>query len=130
MSSTSQQNGISERRNRTLMDMVRSMLSKSIVFVSLWMYALKSAMYLLNKVPSKAVQKTPFELWTGRKPSLRHLHVWGCQAEVRIFNPQEKKLNARTISGYFIGYPTKSKGYILNIKLWFYLKLGIHKQDI
>jgi len=34
-------------------------------------------MYLLNRVPSKAVQKTPFELWTGRKPSLRHLYVWG-----------------------------------------------------
>jgi len=80
MSGTPQQNGVSERRNRTLMDMVRSMLSKSIVPVSLWMHALKSAMYLLNRVPSKAVQKTPFELWTGRKPSLRHLHVWGCQA--------------------------------------------------
>jgi len=70
-------------------------------------------MYLLNRVPGKAVQKTPFELWTGRKPSLRHLHVWGCQAEVRIYNPQEKKLDARTISGYFIDYPTKSKGYVL-----------------
>jgi len=94
------------------MDMVRSMLSKSTVPVSLWMYALKSAMYLLNRVPSKAVQKIPFELWTGRKPSLRHLHVWECQAEVRIYNLQEKKLDARTISGYFIGYPTKSKGYM------------------
>jgi len=74
------------------------------------MYALKTVMYLLNRVPSKAVQKTPFELWTGRKPSLRHLHVWGCQAEIRIYNPHEKKLDARTISGYFIGYPEKSKG--------------------
>ena len=75
------------------------MLSKSTVPISLWMYALKTTMYLLNRVPSKAVQKTPFELWTGRKPSLRHMHVWGCQAEVRIYNPQEKKLDARTISG-------------------------------
>ena len=69
-------------------------------------------MYLLNMVPGKAVQKTPFELWTSRKPSLRHLHVWGCQAEVRIYNPQEKKLDERTINEYFIGYPEKSKGYI------------------
>ena len=75
------------------------------------MYALKTTMYLLNRVPSKAVQKTPFELWTGRKPSLRHLHVWGCQAEIRVYNPHEKKLDARTISGYFIGYLEKSKGY-------------------
>jgi len=76
------------------------------------MYALKTIMYLLNRVLSKAVQKTPFELWTGWKPSLRHLHIWGCQAKVRIYNPQEKKLDTRTISGYFIGYPAKSKGYM------------------
>ncbi|KAA0035715.1 Retrovirus-related Pol polyprotein from transposon TNT 1-94 [Cucumis melo var. makuwa] len=75
------------------------------------MYALRTAQYLLNRVPSKSVPKTPFELWTGRKPSLRHLHVWGCQAEVRIYNPHEKKLDSRTTSGFFIGYPEKSKGY-------------------
>ena len=93
------------------MEMVRSMMSHSSLPISMWMYALRTAMYLLNRVPSKAVSKTPFELWTGRKPSLRHLHVWGCSAEVRIYNPQEKKLDFRTISGYFIGYPEKSKGY-------------------
>ncbi|RVW60458.1 Retrovirus-related Pol polyprotein from transposon TNT 1-94 [Vitis vinifera] len=65
-----QQNGVAERRNRTLMDMVRR-----------------------------------------RKPSLRHLHVWGCPTEARIYNPHEKKLDFKTISGYFIGYPMKSKGY-------------------
>ena len=76
------------------------------------MYALKSAVYLLNRVPSKSAPKTPYELWTERKPSLRHLHIWGCPAEVRVYNPHEKKLDARTISGFFIGYPDKSKGYI------------------
>jgi transposase InsO family protein len=111
MPGTPQQNGVAERRNRTLMDMVRSMLSNSSLPISLWMEALKTAVYLLNRVPSKAVPKTPFELWTGRKPSLRHLHVWGCPAEARIYNPHEKKLDFKTISGYFIGYPAKSKGY-------------------
>jgi hypothetical protein len=75
MSRTSQQNGVAERRNHTLMDMVRSMLSNSTLPLSLWMYALKTAIYLLNWVPSKAIPKTPFELWTRRKPSLRHLYV-------------------------------------------------------
>ena len=111
MPGTPQQNGVAERRNRTLMDMVRSMLSNSSLPKSLWMHALKTAVYLLNRVPSKAVPKTPFELWTGRKPSLRHLHVFGCPAEVRIYNPHERKLDSRTISGFFIGYPEKSKGY-------------------
>ena len=80
MPGTPQQISVLERCNRTLMDMVRSMLSNSKLPVSLWMYALKTAMYLLNKVTSKAVPKTPFELWTNRTPSIRHLHVWGCQA--------------------------------------------------
>ena len=111
MPGTPQQNGVAERRNRTLMDMVRSMISNSSLPKSLWTYALKTAVYLLNRIPSKAVPKTPFELWTGRKPSLRHLHVWGCPAEARMYNPHEKKLDSRTVSGYFIGYPEKSKGY-------------------
>jgi len=112
MPGTPKQNGVAERRNRTLMEMVRSMINYSNVPLSLWMYALKSAAYLLNRVPSKAVPKTPYELWTGRKPSLRHLHIWGCPAEVRVYNPHEKKLDARTISCFSIGYPDKSKGYI------------------
>ena len=87
-------------------------MSYSSVPISLWGEALKTVMYILNRVPSKAVPKTPFELWTGRKPSLRHIHIWGCPAEARIYNPREKKLDSRTISGYFIGYPDKSKGYI------------------
>uniref|UniRef100_A0A2N9IKQ7 Integrase catalytic domain-containing protein n=1 Tax=Fagus sylvatica TaxID=28930 RepID=A0A2N9IKQ7_FAGSY len=100
MLGTPQQNGVAERRNRTLMEMVRSMLSNSSVPISLWMEALKTAVYLLNRVPSKAVQKTPFELWTGRKPSLRHFHIWGCPVKARIYNPHEKKLDSRTVSGF------------------------------
>jgi len=87
------------------MGMVRSMLSDNNVPKSFWMYSFKTIVYLLNKDPSKAFSKIPFELWTRRKLSLRHLHVWGCPTKVRIYNPHEKKLDARTISGYFIGYP-------------------------
>ena len=68
-------NGVSERRNRTLKDMVRSMLSHSSLPESLWREALKTVVYILNRVPSKAVNKTPYELWTGKKPSIRHLHI-------------------------------------------------------
>ena len=78
MPDTPQQNDVSERHNRTLMDIVRSILSNLTLPISLWMYTLKAAMYLLNRVPSKAIPKTPFELWTNRTPSIRHLHVWGC----------------------------------------------------
>ncbi|GKC56678.1 retrovirus-related pol polyprotein from transposon TNT 1-94, partial [Tanacetum coccineum] len=73
MSGTPQQNGVAERRNRTLMDMVRSMLANSNLPEFLWTEALKTAVHILNRVPSKSVPKTPYEIWTGRKPSLRYL---------------------------------------------------------
>jgi hypothetical protein len=63
-------NGVAERRNRTLMEIVRSMLSHIILSLSLWGEALKAAAYIFNRVPTKASNKTPYELWTERKPSL------------------------------------------------------------
>ena len=103
MLGTPQQNGVAERQNRTLMDMVRSMMSNFSLSKSLWIYALKTLVHLLNRIPSNVVPKTPFELWIGRKPNLRHLHVWGCSTEARVYNPHEIKLDSRTVSGYFIG---------------------------
>lgn len=93
------------------MDMVRSMLSHSTLSLDLWIEALKTAANILNKVPSKSVPKTPYELWTGRKPTLSYLHVWGCPAEARVFNPIMGKLDPKTASCHFIGYPDKYKAY-------------------
>lgn len=104
-------NGVAERRNRTLKDMVRSMITHSVLPESLWGEALKTAAYILNRVPTKAVAKTPYELWVGRKPSLKHFRIWGCPAEARPYRPNEKKLDSRTISSYFIGYSERSRGY-------------------
>ena len=73
MPSSPDQNGVAERRNQTLVDMVRSMLSNSNLPKFLWIYALKTIVYILNRVPTKAVPKTPFELWKNWKPSLRHM---------------------------------------------------------
>ncbi|RVW78353.1 Retrovirus-related Pol polyprotein from transposon TNT 1-94 [Vitis vinifera] len=110
LSGTPQQNGVAERRNRTLLDMVRCILSNSSLPKFLWGEALKTAAYILNQVPSKSVPKTPYELWSGKKPSLHHFHVWGCKAEVRPYNPQSKKLDPKTISGFFVGYCIGSRG--------------------
>jgi hypothetical protein len=98
-----QQNGVAERRNRTLMDMVRSMISYSTLPMSLWMEALKTAIHILNRVLS--------EMWTGIVPSLNHLRVWGSPAEAKVFNPTIAKLDSKTVSCHFIGYPERSKGF-------------------
>ena len=97
-------NGVADRRNITLKDMVRSMISHSNLPISLWGEPLKTAAYIINRVPTKATAKTPYELWTHKKPSLKNLHIWGCAAEARPYRPHGKKLDSRTVSCYFIGY--------------------------
>ncbi|RVW29067.1 Retrovirus-related Pol polyprotein from transposon TNT 1-94 [Vitis vinifera] len=72
MLGTPEQNGVAERRNRTLIDMVRSMMSNSTLPEFLWGEALKIAIHILNRVPSKAVPKTPYELWGPKIVETRH----------------------------------------------------------
>ena len=109
MSGEPQQNGIAERRNHTLMDMVRNMMSYSTLPLGLWMEALKTAIHILNRVPSKSVPKTLYELWTGRVHFLRHLRVWGSPAEAKVFNPNIAKLDPKIVTCHFFGYPDRSK---------------------
>ena len=102
-------NGISERRNRTLLDMVRSMMSFTDLPLFLWRHALQSAIFILNRVPSKSVYSMPYEIWHGKKPSLGFLRIWGCLAYVR--RQTTDKLDAISMRDYFIGYPKESLGY-------------------
>ena len=111
MPGSPEQNGVSERCNCTLMEMKRSMMSRSNFPEYLWGEAIKTTTYILNRVLGKSVPKTPFELWTCRKPSLNHFKVWGCLAEVKIYDPSLKKTDSRTTRCYFIGYSSHSKGY-------------------
>ncbi|KAJ9544634.1 hypothetical protein OSB04_024341 [Centaurea solstitialis] len=91
---TPQMNGVSERRNRTLLDMVRSMMCRSTLPVSFWGHALETAANILNKVPTKSVEKTPYELRTGKKPKLSFLKIWGCENSLGyyFYNPSENKV--------------------------------------
>jgi len=87
------------------------MLSHSTLSEFLWEVALKTAAYILNHVPSKSVPKTPYELMIRRRPTLKHFHVCGCKAEVRLYNLEIKKLDPKTISGFFVGYSIGSRGW-------------------
>jgi hypothetical protein len=107
---TPQLNGVAERRNRTLLDMVRSMMSRASLPISFWGYALETAAHILNLVPTKKVAKTPHEMWTGKVPSLAHIKVWGCEVFVR--RETHDKLEPRSERCVFIGYPRKSFGYL------------------
>src|SRR5215216_368459 len=80
---TPQCNGVSERRNHTLLDMVRSMMSLTDLSLSFWGYALETAALTLNRAPSRSVETTPYELWFCKKPKLSFLKVRGCEAYVK-----------------------------------------------
>lgn len=77
------------------------MLNYNIVPLSLWNHTSRTDAYLFNKISSKVVPETPYELRMRRKLSLCHLHVLGSQVEVRVYNPLEKKFYARTISDFY-----------------------------
>ncbi|KAK8957861.1 hypothetical protein KSP39_PZI000571 [Platanthera zijinensis] len=106
---TPQWNGVSERRNRTLLDMVRSMMSQADLPKSFWGFSLETAAFTLNRVPSKSVATTPYECWFGKKPSMMFLKIWGCEAYVKKLT--NDKLSSKSNKCYFVGYPKATKSY-------------------
>ena len=106
-----QSNGIAERKNRTLKEMVNAMIISSGVNQSMWGEAILSANYLLNTIHRKEKNETPYELWMGRKPSYKYLRVWGCLAKVVVPPPKVQKLGPKTVDCVFIGYAQWSSAY-------------------
>jgi len=97
---TPQQNGISERKNRTLKEMMNAMLLSSGMSNQMWGEVVLSACYTLNRVPHKRLDKTPYELWKGFAPNLNFLKVWGCLAKVGL--PDFKRNNVGTKTFDFV----------------------------
>jgi hypothetical protein len=73
--------------------------------------ALLTACHVLNRVPNKNKEKTPYEEWVGRNPSLSYLRTWGCLAKVNIPIPKKHKLGPKTVDCIFLGYAQRSIGY-------------------
>jgi hypothetical protein len=113
---TPQQNGISERCNRTVMDPARSMLKHAGMPNSFWADAVKVAVYIKNRVPTRALlDTTPFEAWHGKgnKPDLSHLRVFGSLAYAWTSPALRKKLDDRAKKAILIGYTATTQQYLL-----------------
>ncbi|KAK8505752.1 hypothetical protein V6N12_024735 [Hibiscus sabdariffa] len=87
--------------------MVRSMMSNSDFPTSFWGHALETTAFTLNRVPSKSVQKTPYEIWTRKRPSMPFMKVWGCKAHVK--HQMSTKLEPKSHKCTFVGYPKETK---------------------
>ena len=110
---TPQQNGLIERRNRTILDTVRTLILNSKMPVNFWSYAVETANYLINRWPTKD-DKTPFERLFGCKPDIRHLRTFGCLAFWRVPDTwRNNKLVPVAKKMIFIGYTTTTRNYKL-----------------
>ncbi|GJV03387.1 retrotransposon protein, putative, ty1-copia subclass [Tanacetum coccineum] len=99
---TPQHNGVSERRNHTLLDMVRSMMNLTTLPLSFWDYALESAIRILNMVPTKKVDKTPYELWYEKVPNLSYLKGYPKETMGYYFYfPPENKIVVARYAEFF-----------------------------
>lgn len=109
-----QQNGFAERKNRTIMNMVRSMLSAKRIPKTFWPEAVNWAVHVLNRCPTLAVKnKTPEEAWSGLKPSVDHFRVFGCISHVHVPDNKRVKLNAKSSNCILLGVSEESKAYRL-----------------
>lgn len=111
---TPQQNGVSERKNRTILNMVRSILTMSGVPKSFWPEALNWSVHILNRSPTFSVQNmTPQEAWNGRRPSVDYFRIFGCVAYARIPEEKRRKLDDKGEKCIFLGVSEQSKAYKL-----------------
>ncbi|CAL8999643.1 unnamed protein product [Prunus brigantina] len=109
-----QQNGVVERKNITVVEMAKSMLHEKGIPYEFWVEAINTAVYLLNRCPSKSLKKvTPFEAYTGRKPGITHLKIFGSPCHVHILSALRHKLEENSHKCIFVGYEIYEKGYRL-----------------
>ena len=111
---TPQQNGVVERKNRTIQEMGRTMLNEHNLPKYFWGHAVSTACHVINRVSIRPIlKKTPYELWNERRPNISYFKVFGCKCY--ILNTKDKlgKFDAKSTEGIFLGYSEHSKAYVI-----------------
>ena len=109
---TPSQNGVVERKNRTVKEMARSLLQHAKLPPAFWGEAIATSVYILNRSLTKAVDgKTPEEVFSRRKPNVSHFRVFGCVAHVHVPASKRTTLAAKSTQMIFTGYALRSKGF-------------------
>ena len=110
-----QQNGVAERMNRTLLETARSMMAHAGLSEKYWAEAVEAASYIRNRTSTSALDgnKTPLQAWSGRKPDVSNLKVFGCIAYAHVPDTQRRKLDQKAVKLRFVGYSVQSKAYRL-----------------
>lgn len=90
---------MAEQSNRTIVEMTRSMIHAQGLKYEFWAEAVCNTVYVHNRCPTKVVEgKTPKETWNGRKPSISHMHVFGCVVYAKVLDQTRTKLDAKDVN--------------------------------
>ncbi|KAJ6715423.1 hypothetical protein OIU85_026875 [Salix viminalis] len=109
---TPQHNGVAERKNKTVCEMARAMMAEKEMPTVFWAEVVNVSVYLQNRSYTSAVEKkTPFEVFTGRKPGVKHLRVFGCMCSTHVPSVLRHKFDEKSEKGVFVGYGSCEKGY-------------------
>ncbi|GJY48603.1 putative ribonuclease H-like domain-containing protein [Tanacetum coccineum] len=109
---TPQQNGVAERKNRTLIEAARTMLADSLLPTTFWAEAVSTACYVLNRVRvTKPQNKTPYELLFGQKPIISYIRPFGCHVTILDTLSVLGKFDGKSDEGFLVGYSLNSKAY-------------------
>ena len=124
---TPQQNGVVERKNRTLQEMARTMLSENNLPKYFWAEAVSTACYVNNRVyVARKKTKTPYELWKNRIPNIAYFRVFGCKCFILNTKDNLGKFDAKADVGIFLGYSNTSKAYRVFNKRTLVVEESIH----
>ncbi len=110
-----QSNGVAERKNHTLTEMVNAMLDTAGLSKEWWGEAILTVCHVLNRILTKHKEVTPFKEWERKKLNLSHLRTWGCLAKVNVPIAKKRKLGPKTVDCVFLGYAIHSVGYRFSI---------------
>ena len=109
---TPQQNGVVERKNRTLIDMARTMLGEFKTPERFWSEAVNTVCHAINRVYlHRLLKKTSYELLTGNKPNVSYFRVFGSKCYILVKKGRNSKLAPKAVEGFLLGYDSNTKAY-------------------
>jgi hypothetical protein len=120
-----QQNGVVEGKNRTIMEVVKTMIHDQDLPMCLWAEATKTILYVQNRLSHSALGfKTPEEMFSGKKPKVSHLKIFGCPVFVHIPKEKRTKLDPSQKKGIFVGYCEVSKAFRVYIPAHHHIEIS------
>jgi transposase InsO family protein len=109
---TPQQNGVVERKNRTLLDMARTMLYEYNTLDRFWAKAINTACYSINRLYlHRILKKTSYELLTGKNPNVSYFRVFGSKCFILIKRGRNSKFAPKAVEGFLLGYDSNTRAY-------------------